>query len=156
MFQNLSKALSDNAAFQYTLISPEVISFCLLALSIAGMYRGIEIEHPLYFILFLNLIVTFFFTTTNIVIFVSMPFDRFVTLANASCGFSLLFHCSSWCLTSIIRYIYIVHPDLIDKITSSSKRQCLVAVLAAIVFVFCLCIPSFGSAFYLGSIKSYN
>jgi hypothetical protein len=116
MFPNLSKTLSDNAAFQYTLILPEVISFCLLALSIAGMYRGIEIQHPLYFILLLNLIITFFFTTINIAMFVSLPFDRFVTLAYASCGFSLLLHCSSCCLTSIIRYIYIVHPDSIDKI----------------------------------------
>ena len=150
MFQNLSSTFSGQAAFQYALISPEILSFCLLALAIAGMYRGIEIQHPLYFILLLNLIVIFFFTTINIAIFVSLPFDRFISLANANCSLSVLFHCTSWCLTSIIRYMYIVHPDRIDKIVSSPKRQCLVAVLVEVVFVSVLYLPVFVSTFNLG------
>ena len=44
-------------AISIFVISPEIVCFFLLAVGVYAMYNGIEIQHPLYAILFFNLVV---------------------------------------------------------------------------------------------------
>jgi hypothetical protein len=133
---------------------PELICLVFLLLGIYGMYQGIEIQHPLYAILFLDLIVTLFFTVVNMAAYVLIPSDRFQTVSNTNSGFVLFFHCTCWCVTSLIRYIYIVHDSWLHNAIPSTKSQCRIAFGIALGLSFLLSIPVYGYAFYMG--KHYS
>ena len=45
---------------------PDLIGIPCLAIAIHGMYLGIEIQHPIYSILFVNLIVPFLVTLAGV------------------------------------------------------------------------------------------
>jgi uncharacterized membrane protein len=47
---------------QSAMIVPDFFNCVVLLLGIYGMYHGIEIQHPLYAIMFLNLIIALLFT----------------------------------------------------------------------------------------------
>ena len=135
---------------QATLVAPEYFNLVILLLAVYGMYHGIEIQHPLYAVLFLNLIIPLFFTIVDMIAFVFISSNRYITLSNTNSGFSLFFHCTSWCLSSIIRYIYIVAPDWIHSHISNAQSQCYTAFGMAFLFSFLLFAPSLSYSMYLG------
>ena len=55
-------------------------------------------------------------------------------------------------VTSIIRYIYIVHENWIHNKIPNFKHQCIVAHAALIVFLLALMGPPFGYSFSIGNI----
>jgi hypothetical protein len=134
----------------------EYLNLIFLLLGLYGMYQGVEIQHPLYAILFLNLSVALFFTALDTIAFNFIPSDKFLTLSNTISGLSLFFHCTCWCMTSIIRYIYIFHDNWIQDFMPSHKRQCHSAFALSILFSVGLSVPVYGYAFYLGMISQKN
>jgi hypothetical protein len=103
---------------------PEYVNFPFLLVTIFGMYQGIEIRHPLYAVLFLNLVVAFATTVTHIVGFTVLHIDKFVIVSNLLNSQSLYYHCTSWCVTSVIRYVYIFHEEWIHNLIPSSNMKC--------------------------------
>jgi hypothetical protein len=77
---------------QMFIIGPELINMAFLLLGIYGMYRGIEIQHPLYAILFCNLIVPLISTIINITVFGFVSLEKYARLSNATNAFSVYFH----------------------------------------------------------------
>jgi len=94
----------------FTLL-PEIVSLPIFGTAIVIMYQGVEIEHPVYSVLFNNLVFPFF---VNIVIICSaFPSNMKIFLNVSVFGnmISLLHHHSSWMVLSGLRYAYIVKPD---------------------------------------------
>ena len=147
MIENVN---DSSMVLQATLVAPEYFNFVILLLAVYGMYHGIEIQHPLYAILLLNLIIPLCFTIVDMTAFVFISSNKYITLSNTNSGFSLFFHCTSWCLSSIIRYIYIVAPDWIDNHIPNAQSQCYVAFIMAFLFSFLLFTPSISYSMYLG------
>ena len=135
---------------QATLVAPEYINFIFLLLAAYGMYQGVEIQHPLYSVLFLNLIIPLCLTVTNIIGFVFIPCSKYITLSNSNSAFCMYFHCTCWCLSSIIRYIYIISPDWIHNLMPSVRYQCFVTHVIAVLMSFLVSSPMFSYAIYLG------
>jgi hypothetical protein len=79
-----------------TLIIPELIYLLIFLLGIYGMYQGIEIQHPLYAVLFLNLLVPSTFTVVNIFAFPFISTEKYIKILNLSSALCLYFHCTSW------------------------------------------------------------
>ena len=131
-------------------MAPEYFNFVILLFAVYGMYHGIEIQHPLYAILFLNLIVPLCFTVIDMIAFVFISSNSFMVLSKACSGCSIFFHCTAWCLSSIIRYIYIVSPDWIDNLLPNARSQCYLTFGAAFIFFVSLSAPVFSYAKYLG------
>jgi hypothetical protein len=100
---------------EHLLVLPEYLGLLFLLTSIYGMYQGIEIRHPLYTILFINLIVPAICSAIDILSFYAMPKDKFVKISNSNSAISLFFHTNCWYLTSGLGYIYILHGDWIDN-----------------------------------------
>ena len=134
------------------LIVPDCVNSILLSLSIYGMYRGIEIQHPLYAILFLNLLIGLLLTLLDVIAFTVIPTERFIILSNSSSSLALLFHCTCWCLTSIIRYVYIIHENWIHNLIPNPKYQCYAAFALAFATAFTLSMPLFGYSIFLGKL----
>jgi hypothetical protein len=137
---------------QLIIIAPDYINLVLLITFIYGMYYGIEIQHPLFAVLFLDLVVVLLFDLVNILLFFIKPIGLFMQLSLASTGIALNFHFTSWCLTSILRYIYIVHGDWFDTVIPNPRCQCLAAFTLSILFSISLTLPLFGYITYLGKI----
>ena len=93
------------------LIYPEFFNMFLLTIVIGEMYYGIEIEHPIFKILFCNLCVTLIFSLVNVCFFSFNKILKFSLVMNGLNFFCLIFHFSSWCILSILRYIYVIHND---------------------------------------------
>ena len=111
---------NDNAILSLTitsiLVAPEFVNLIFLIIGIYGMQKGIEISHPLYAILFLNLITSLAVTLINISAFPFTQSEQYVIVSNSMNGSSLVFHCNCWCVTSIMRYLYIVHVPIFTNV----------------------------------------
>ena len=81
----------------------ECVNIVLLPLGIYFMYRGIEIQHPLYAILFFNLISSLASSIVNSAAFAFLSTEKFSQLSNLVNVLSLFLHDSSWLTSTVIR-----------------------------------------------------
>ena len=58
-----------SSSAQWIVFSPDILSIVLLTLAIHGMYLGIEVGHPIYSVLFANIIFPLVFTLAGTVAF---------------------------------------------------------------------------------------
>ena len=115
------------------MVIPEFASLICLLSGIYGMFHGIEVCHPIYAVLFTNLVSALLSTILNLVLFTNLEIETYVRFANASNGWYLVFHCNAWCITSILRYLYILHSDWVDTNFPSQKK--LAKLTVAITFL---------------------
>ena len=79
------------------------------------MYIGIEISHPVYAMLTVNLILPAALTIVDFLLLVAVPFDLWYhqnLFLNSLCS---LFHTTSWTIISVLRYVLIEHREWLDK-----------------------------------------
>ena len=131
---NISTAIDANVtqsiSWPWILVFPEFTNLTFLIIGVYTMYQGIEIYHPLYAILFVNLLIALSVTVVNISAFPFIHIEKYVMLSNSTNGFfSLLFHCNCWCICSIIRFIYMVHESWIHSRLPNPKLQCAIAIV---------------------------
>ena len=155
---NISTAIDANVtqsiSWPWILVFPEFTNLTFLIIGVYTMYHGIEIYHPLYAILFVNLLIALSVTVVNISAFPFIHIEKYVMLSNSLNGFfSLLFHCNCWCICSIMRYLYIVHDSWMEKITTNIKLQFTGAIIVAFGSFFALVLPELVYAIHLGKVK---
>ena len=88
--------VTESLSYTWILVAPEFINLTLLILAIYAMYQGIEICHPLYAILFLNVNIALAATGINILVFQFIPSELYVAVSNAINSIGLEFHCNCW------------------------------------------------------------
>jgi hypothetical protein len=98
-----------------TAVVPEVLGLSLLSIGIYGMYCTIEISHPIYALLFINLIFPVVATVMSLMALAFLPFGQWVRLSLFFNCFSLLFHMTSWSVISVLRYIFIEHQEWLNN-----------------------------------------
>jgi hypothetical protein len=89
----------------------DALNTILLSIGIVQMYNGIEIEHPVFRVLFCNLIVALISSVLNIIAFPIKKDIKYSTIVNGNNAFCLLFHCCCWLFVSLLRFAYIIHKD---------------------------------------------
>jgi len=153
--QNITN--SDSKAFSNTTLvigdwlgSPEYFNLLFLLMTVYGMYQGIEINHPLYAVLFADLIVATIFMVVNILGFPFIASWKYIVLSTTCNNMVLFFHCNCWCVTSIIRYIYIIHEDWMQKVLPNFKGQCGAALLLTLTMSSCCTVPMISYGIHLG------
>jgi hypothetical protein len=128
---NDTAELSD---INYVPIGLEFVNIILLTACICIIYFGIEISHPLYAVLFCNLVVALVSSFVNAVIFPFVKNIEYFKLFNTNSVTCLLFHCSSWCILSLLRYVYIIHKSWIDEKFPKPIPLLLLSLLGVIIF----------------------
>jgi hypothetical protein len=93
----------------------ELVNIMMLTAGMCLLYLGIEISHPIYGILFSNLIVTTISSLINVLVFPFVKTIQYNTLVNGNNAACLNFHCCCWCILSVLRYLYIIHKPWLDK-----------------------------------------
>jgi hypothetical protein len=96
-------------------VSLELFNIMILTAGMCLMYLGIEISHPVYGLLFSNLIVTTISSLINVFVFPFIKTIQYNTLVNGNNSACLNFHCCCWCILSVLRYLYIIHKPWLDK-----------------------------------------
>jgi amino acid transporter len=123
------------------LICPEFVNVALLSTGIFQMFNGIEINHPIYHILFINLIVTL---VSSLITIFAFPFSlnnvKYSTVVNANNGFTLLFHCCCWAIVSALRYLYIMKKKWLEEHYPDQKQIKYLSTIS----LFCLFLFFFG------------
>ena len=154
--QHLNTTLEGSGmGLQMFFVVPELFNLVFLILGIFGMYRGIEIQHPLYAILFFNLIVPLITSSINITAFGFLSSEKYVRLSNLTNALSVYFHGTCWLLSSMIRYLYILHNDWLFSKVPDLKNQCWIAIGLEIVLTFILMMPILVTAILLGNYETY-
>ena len=128
----------------------DITNIIVLTSGICLMYFGIEICHPMYAILFTNLVVTVISSLINVLVFPFIKTVNFNNLINGNGAACLLFHCSCWCVVSILRYLYIIHRPWLDK-TFPKPFYLMLLSLFGVVALFSLgCFLIISTAVYSG------
>jgi hypothetical protein len=94
-------------------IKSDALNTILLSIGIVQMYNGIEIGHPVFRVLFCNLVAAFMSSVVNVIAYPVEKNIRYSTIVNGNNTFCLLFHCCCWLIVSILRFLYIIHKDWI-------------------------------------------
>ncbi len=121
--------------FEIVLVSPEFVNLIILMIGIYGMYQGIEIQHPLYAVLFLNISFSWFSTFINLSAFTVISTRTYLTLSNATSAIVIYFHIICWFMTTLIRYMYIVQDVWLHKSIPDIKTQSLIAIVLVFVAI---------------------
>jgi hypothetical protein len=139
IFINTSfQIVNDTAAISeisYVPIILELFNIILLLACTCLIYSGIEISHPVYAVLFYNLVIALLSSFINSMIFPFVKNINFTNLVNGNSVACLLFHCSSWCVLSLLRYMYIIHKSWIDETFPEPFKLLLLSVVG-VIFLF--------------------
>ena len=146
----MNETESSEFFLRTVLIVPDCFNFLLLFAGMYGMYHGVEINHPIFAVLFLDLSMALTFTTLDLAAFAFVATPKFVTISNSGSVMSLMFHCSCWCVASVVRYVYIVHENRLHDVMPNHRTQCLVAGIAVFVLIVSLAGPTFAYAAFVG------
>jgi hypothetical protein len=100
--------------------------------------------------LFLNISASLVFTLLNITVFFFISTLRYIAFSNTMNALSLFFHCTSWCVTSVLRFVYIIYGDWFNNWIPSQKHQCISAIIMTCALTAFLSIPTFSLAISYG------
>jgi len=75
------------------------------------MYNGIEIEHPVFRVLFCNLVAALLSSAVNVIVFPIKMEIKYSSIIGGNNVFCLIFHCCCWFIVSLLRYLYIIHKE---------------------------------------------
>ena len=148
-FSTVSSVGGNNVTlveFPWILVLPEFFNFSFLIVGVFGLHQGTEIIHPIYANLFINLLFSLTATIINILAFPFIESNHYVPLSTGGNGLSVEFHCSCWCVTSCICYIYILHDEWIFSVIPNIKVQCYLSIAATFGLFFAIQFPVYGFA----------
>ena len=134
----------------------EAFNMVLLFLVTNGFYQGIEIQHPLYAVLFLNLVLSLANSTISVLGWMLLPFKIFVRLLNSLNVIHVFSMCSNWSVISIIRYVYILHENWLHTAMPSPTMRWCTAIGLSLFFTLLQSSPVIAIAIILGKRSNLN
>ena len=120
----------------------ELFNIMVLTTGACLMYLGIEISHPIYGLLFSNLIVTIASSLINVLVFPFVKTINYNSLVNGNSSCCLIFHCSCWCVLSALRYLYIIHKPWIDKTFPKPFTLFLISISGVVIVFSFACVTT--------------
>jgi hypothetical protein len=135
------------------LLLPEYANLLLFIAGIFGMYNGVEISHPIFSVLFANLVMGLVSTILNISGYIFFSLEQYLNFSSGCNGIFVSFHCSVWCVTSILRFIYVLHIGWIDKRFPNQNKLTAISVASVYLLFAILVLPVAGTAISLGKNK---
>jgi hypothetical protein len=125
----------DKSEIVYGQVTLELLGCVILCTITYNMYKGIEIGHPIYAVIFCDLIGTLTSSLINTAILPFVDTCRYTSLANGNSIVFLAFHCCCWCVLSILRYIYIIKKAWLDEKFPDSSSLLKVSLSALVILV---------------------
>lgn len=89
-----------------SIVAPEIIEFPFLVFALRAMYQGIEIDHPVFALLFYNMSFALICSFANILTLTMFPMETWLRFAFIVNGFFLQFHVICWSIISTLRSVF--------------------------------------------------
>jgi hypothetical protein len=105
----------DPTALVGAQLTLEIIGSLILIVMSYLIYKRIEIDHPVYAIIFCDLTGTLASSLINTMVLPFVNRSQYLRLVNVNNFSCIVFHCCCWCILSILRYLYIVKQPWLDK-----------------------------------------
>jgi len=128
----------------------ELLSSFIIYFVVHKVYKEIEINHPVYAIIFCNLITSLLSSLLNSVIFPFISSFRYISLVNGNNLACLYFHFCCWCILSILRYLYIIKKDWLDDKFSEPAKLLKISLFALFLLFAINVSSSIATAMYFG------
>jgi hypothetical protein len=128
----------------------ELFSSAIIIFVVYKMYKEIEISHPVYAIIFSNLITSLLSSLLNSIIFPFISSYRYTNLVNGNNILCLCFHFSCWCILSFLRYMYILKKDYLDENFSEPGKLLKVSMFALFLLFAINVSSSLSTGMYFG------
>ena len=123
--------------FKFVPICVEINNSFFLLIGICQMYCGIEIRHPVYGILFGNLIIALASSLLNIFVFPYLSDFTYSTLVNGNNVTYFVFYLSCWLILSVLRYAYVIKPHWLHEKFPEPRTLLLLSYIGVLsVFTF--------------------
>jgi hypothetical protein len=130
--------MSVSLKYKHIYTISDVINTILLLVGILQMYNGIEIEHPVFRVLFWNLIVAFFLSAVSVIIYFFEKIIKYSTFVYSCNTFYIMFHCCCWLIVSLLWFVYIFHKDwLFEQFPDPNTLNRLVVASVFLIFLIC-------------------
>jgi hypothetical protein len=120
----------------YFQVGCEVINTGFLITGTYLFYIGIEISHPVYAVLFCNLITALLSSVINVVITPLMGTALYTPITNTINVACWYFHCCCWCVVSVLRYNYIINKEWLEQSWPDNKTLRMFSLVTVFVMFF--------------------
>jgi hypothetical protein len=141
---------SNQIKIIYAQVILELLSSVVIYIVVYKVYKEIEISHPVYAIIFCNLITSLLSSGLNSLIFPFISSFRYTSLVNGNNIACLHFHFCCWCILSILRYMYIIKKDWLDENFSDPAKLLKISMFALFMLFAINVSSSLATAIYFG------
>jgi hypothetical protein len=146
----MEDTVADQLEIVYGEMVLEILNSATLLTEVYYIYKGIEISHPVYGLIFCDLILTLITSLINVVTFPFLNTYQYMILANGNCTICLVIQCCCWCILSVLRYMYITNRTWLENKFPDSK-QLIVFSLLGLCFLVVISLSSTSATFiYFG------
>jgi len=80
-----------------------------------NIYKGIEISHPVYAIVFFNNFINLVSLLINVAILPFVINYKYAVLVNGNNAVCLVFNSCCWCILSLLRYLYVTKKTWLEN-----------------------------------------
>ena len=95
---------------------PELLALVVFSVAIAIVYKGVEIDHPVYSVLLLDLVVPLVITAAIILASTVAGINSWKAVSSMLNMISLLYHHTSWAMLSVLRFLLVrTYQDFYDS-----------------------------------------
>ena len=136
--------------FHLIVMVPGLLNITVLLILSCQMYFAIEVAHPIYTILFINLLITTLSFVLDVFVFPFMTGFKYNTLVIWNNTISWLFQCCCWYILSVLRYMYLVHSEWVHNKFQNQRLLSAAAILAVLLTFSLCCFAVLGTAIYFG------
>jgi hypothetical protein len=147
---DVQAATKEDTGTIYLQLGCETVNVGILTAGTYLMYIGIEINHPVYAVLFCNLSITLLFSFLNTVAISLLRNVLSISVSNAVNITSLLFHCCCWCVVSTLRYLFIIRKDWLEQTFPDQSRLRNLSILSVLTLFFSGASFMYAPVFYFG------
>ncbi len=80
-----------------------------------NIYKGIEISHPVYAVVFCDHFINLVSSLINVAILPFVINYKYTVLVNGNNGLCLVFNSCCWCILSLLRYLYVTKKTWLEN-----------------------------------------
>jgi hypothetical protein len=147
--EQLSETFDPDPSVMYFQVGCEVFNTAFLVTGSYLFYYGIEISHPVYAVLFCNLITAMLTSVINTFVTPLLGNALYTRITNSINVACLYFHCCCWCIVSVLRYNYIINQEWLEQNWPNNKLK-MFSLIAVFVLFFSGQSIMLSTAFLLG------
>jgi hypothetical protein len=146
----MEEIATDAIGIFYTEVVLEILNSVVLFTVAYHIYKGIEVRHPVYALIFGDILVALASSLTNVLVFPFVKTYRYTSLSKGNNIFCLFFHCCSWSVLSVLRYMYIINKNWLEQTFPDPSSLRKVSFLALFILITINVLTFFATTMYFG------